>query len=184
MNLNKNKKGFTIIELIVSMSIFIFITSIVLLNFHYGNFDTELRTNAQVFASYLRQAQNMAQSGVITKQDNESTSAYGIFIKSRTSYILFADLNGNNIYDEDKDRDIIVENFKFVNFGPDNENISIVFSPPKPKVCAVDLGLAKNPEENVDCDLVDNLTFVLTHQKTGKSKTVSLNPISGQISIE
>ena len=189
MILNNNKKGFTLVELIVSIGIFVFITAAVLLNFRYGNFAGELRTNADVFASYLRQAQNMTQSGVIT----ENTSAYGIFITTEGSYVLFADLDRNNFYDEDQDRDLTIENFRFVNFNPDNVNISIVFSPPKPKVCLVDFDRIGDPyielrgddgryEEH--CDQVGDLVFTLTHQKSGDSRTVSLNPISGQISID
>lgn len=106
MTFSPSDKGFTLVELMVSISIFIFMTALLVAK--YGNFNQSvLLTNlAYDIALTIRTAQTYGLS-VQGQQVGGFQSAYGVaFCKSgcsglpnEKSIVLFADKNNNGIYD-------------------------------------------------------------------------------------
>ncbi len=100
--MNKYNKAFTILELLVSVSIIGVILSVVLWN--YGGFNDNLAVSgaAQEMAIAIRQAQtygiNVKESAVGSNQFNY---AYGIYFNRTipSSYTLFVDIDADNRYD-------------------------------------------------------------------------------------
>ncbi len=95
------KKAFTLVELLVSVSIISIILSITLYN--YGNFNDRLALSASVqeLVVAIRQAQaygiNVREGSINSGSFN---SAYGIYLGEQdTNYKIFIDLNNNNIFD-------------------------------------------------------------------------------------
>jgi prepilin-type N-terminal cleavage/methylation domain-containing protein len=94
-------RGFTLVELIVSISIFAMMTALVVAK--YGTFNQSvLLTNlAYDMALTIRTAQTY---GVSVKSENDSfNTAYGIYLSSNTSsntqFIFFADRDVDGLYD-------------------------------------------------------------------------------------
>lgn len=98
----KINKAFSLVELIVSISIISLILSVVLYN--YGSFNDKLALSAtsQELAVAVRQAQaygiNVKESSVSSGQFNYP---YGIYFSTQTptSYVIYVDVNSNNVYD-------------------------------------------------------------------------------------
>jgi prepilin-type N-terminal cleavage/methylation domain-containing protein len=98
----KTNKAFSLVELIVTVSIMTVILSVVLYN--YGGFNDKLALSAgaQELAVSIRQAQafgiNVKESAVSSGQFNY---AYGISFSNQTpgSYYIYVDSNSNNKYD-------------------------------------------------------------------------------------
>lgn len=94
-------KGFTIIELVVVISIILILSSIVIPSYKQREEVFSLQRSANKLAQDLRRTQEMAMSakdfkGVVPK------GGYGIYltISQADLYILFADCNNNKFYDE------------------------------------------------------------------------------------
>ena len=100
--LNKNKTGFTIIDLLVSLGIFAFITGAVIANFRDGSNNEAVRQGSEIIASLLREAQSRTLSGAVLPDGDFPDGGYGVrFNTSNGNYIIFfADTNGNLIYDD------------------------------------------------------------------------------------
>lgn len=138
---NRVKRGgFTLIEIIVVMSIITLISSLTLYNFRAGNNESRIAGAAQKFALNIRKAQNMAASSVVFK--GQIPAGYGIYVSARNaaSYVLFADFNDNKRYDS-------AEKYEIINLEPpilisgiiSNPGgavfpLNIVFTAPEPKV--------------------------------------------------
>lgn len=103
-------RGFTLIELLVVISIMVLITTAIL--FRQARFDsaTLLRSLSYSVALSVRSAQvyGVSVRGVATAQSNCSGTfssgncyapAYGVYFNNQDSYLLFADNNGNGIYE-------------------------------------------------------------------------------------
>lgn len=99
----QSKRGFTLIEMIVVVGIFSFITAIVLANNSKFNGDILITNLAYEIALTIRQAQvfglsvrEFAVGGV-----SEFNVGYGVYFSSGTtgSFVFYADRNRNNQYD-------------------------------------------------------------------------------------
>lgn len=168
------KKGFTLIELLVSIGIFIIVTGMVVANFRAGSRSDELKISADALVSNLRRAQNMALAG---EEINGVVPPYGVYFNSGNSsqYIIFADRNGNLIYDlnEDLPDGVIVLPKDVVMMSVNPGNVaSVVFKPPKPTIY-----INGDPP-------ADMLTVTLKQNLTGQSKKIIVNRISGRIDVE
>ena len=95
----KKISGFTIIELLVVIFIIGLLSTLVLVNYRGGQKKYALSQSVQQLVSDLREAQNMAMSGV----DIEGQYyGYGVYVNRHdlnTSYQLYADENNDNKYD-------------------------------------------------------------------------------------
>lgn len=101
MKLSKKKiNGFTLIEIIVSIIIIMFLLAIFFANYHSADKRTELNMAAQKMASDIRTVQN---NSLGAKIFNSSFPAggWGIYfsLAEPESYIIFADINNNQAYD-------------------------------------------------------------------------------------
>jgi prepilin-type N-terminal cleavage/methylation domain-containing protein len=93
-------RGFTLVEMLVAMAIFITLTSVLLLN--YNNFNTRLNLDilAHQIAQWSRDAQVSAMSVRPSRTDLTKFSGFGLHFDASipTSFIYFADLNGDKRY--------------------------------------------------------------------------------------
>ncbi len=144
MMLYKNKQqGFTLIELIVSISIVTLVSSIFLANFHkYGN-KGNVDMLAQKIASDIRMIQSYA-FGLKKFNGSSPSGGWGIhFDKANNDqYIIFADHVYNHNYDvSEKYKIIKTNNTQISNLKVNGANknwISITAEPPDPIIWICD----------------------------------------------
>ena len=103
MFLKNNTKGFTLVELLVSISIVTVIMSVVIFNYG-GVLDTlALSAAEQDLAIAVREAQTYGLSvKEVSVGSGNFLSAYGIYFNpasAPTEYDIFVDTNGNGVYD-------------------------------------------------------------------------------------
>lgn len=103
------KRGFALIELVVVMGIFVVVSSLVLANNTRFGGSVLLQNLAYDIALTIRQAQVY---GIAVRGASSSnfSAGYGMYFESapdkNKTYVLFADLNGNGIYDPTPDDSI------------------------------------------------------------------------------
>jgi prepilin-type N-terminal cleavage/methylation domain-containing protein len=138
----KTIKGFSIIELMVVISIIGIMSSLMFANYRQGERDTVLIYAAQQTAQDIRQAQNLSLAGP------KDTYGYGIYfnINNPTQYFIYGDegiKNGNHQYEGEGGNDTKVspypiflsKNIKINNIkinGVDSNSADIFFAPPDP----------------------------------------------------
>jgi len=99
--LNRNNRGFTIVELIITTSILIIVTTLIFANYPKFRENVSLKKTAQEIALSVRRAQTYGLSVREFKQGTGIFPGYGVHfdITFPDSFVLFADVNGNNVYD-------------------------------------------------------------------------------------
>ena len=103
MFLKNNTKGFTLVELLITISIVTVIMSVVI--FNYGGFLDTLALSAaeQDLAIAVREAQTYGLSvKEVSAGSGQFNSAYGLYVSpasAPTEYDVFVDKNGNGLYD-------------------------------------------------------------------------------------
>lgn len=198
-------KGFTIIEVLVSVTIFTVILLLVLANFRAGQFSSQLRLAAQNVVSELRQKQIMTQSGqpsffcrggVDEGQNCEADpmictmdcvkqvplGGYGlVFVVGEQNITLFANNDTTDTYQiEEKVRDLVVS-------ATGQVEISALNTPTQ---SLNELQIIFTPPEggiSFAGDVVgetESATITVRHLQSGKEKTVAINKISGRIDVE
>ena len=150
----KKEKGFTLVELLVSIAIIATISGLSLVYFRGGNKNWTLIRATQNFSQDIRRASNMALSSPkITCDGVEySPKGYGIYFNktgNANTYILFGNLTtGDNAYDAPTSgcystgSDVIIDTItmefgskiKSLSAPSSVDYISIVFIPPDPTV--------------------------------------------------
>lgn len=138
-----NLMGFTLIELVVSISIIGLVTGIFLANYHSTNKQSELTMAAQRLVSDIRLAQSYS-LGSKEYGGSVPSGGWGAHfdrVSSPGSYKIFADSNGNKAYDsgeDDKDKGGQTVNFPAgvrvaeINAGVLVDLVDITFLPPDP----------------------------------------------------
>lgn len=156
--IKKNKKAFSLIEILISMSIFILLLTFVLINYNHGENSNSFRLQAFDLEDLIYSVQNMALSG--QKINNQIPDNYGInFDLELNTYVIFGDLNDNKIYnigDSVYNSGSLYNNIEFfkdeitcVDFAVDSDSYDIVFMPPQPEMV-----INSNAEEIYDeCNL-------------------------------
>lgn len=96
--MNRQKKGFTTIELIVTISILVIITTAIFIKYPTFRQNISLKRTAQEIALTIRQAQVY---GLSTKEFQPGIfSGYGVHFESGSdSFVLFADADNDKTYD-------------------------------------------------------------------------------------
>jgi len=96
-----HKKGFTLIELIVTVSVFVMLSLSVLGNYRSTTKSLSLNSLANLISSDIRRAQTYGISSLSTEDNN----AYGVSFNMTypNAYMLFSDNNGN-FRNNDNDR--------------------------------------------------------------------------------
>lgn len=98
--MNKQKKGFTTIELIVTISILVIITTAIFIKYPAFRQSISLKRTAQEIALTIRQAQVYGLSVKEFQPGTSIFSGYGVHFESGTdSFILFADIDNDKTYD-------------------------------------------------------------------------------------
>lgn len=109
--INKTKAGFSLIELVVSLSIIAMITVLFMANYRSGNKRTDLIMTAQRLVSDIHLAQNNA-LGLVKYNEEVPAGGWGITLDmAESGYTLFADLNapgtsGSMSYDSDMEGNV------------------------------------------------------------------------------
>lgn len=202
----RSPRGFTIVEMLISLSIFAVITVMAVANFRAGAQGDELRVSARLVASTVRRAQTQAIAGssvffcrggsdegkVCATGDDldcggggtcvrDIPKAWGVRISAlegeNRAVTVFADTNGNGAYDEGEAvRSEAISPGPFVSVvsvEPDDVGVlDIVFTPPKPKTTfngSTAIGVA---------------TIELRHRHTDAAQFVTVNRISGLVTVE
>jgi len=162
------QKAFTLIELLVVTGIIILLSALVLPNYRTGESQLALQRSANKLAQDIRRAQEMAMSakefeGVVPP------GGYGInFQTNLTSYILFADLNNNKVFDSGEAIETLSleRGVKISNLSPTSP-LTISFTPPDPTVNI-------NPS---------NSLAIITLSNNGQTKIIKVNK-AGLIYVE
>ena len=148
---NYDMKGFTLVELMVVISITTIMSLLILPNFRLSEQQLSVKISAYRLAQDLRRAQEKAMSS-IKFNGQISAGGYGInFVLDSNTYILFADVNANGQYDGEGEKveEIDISSIKitpkysylyYPNGGDPIEmwaslsELSVIFVPPDPSV--------------------------------------------------
>lgn len=186
MNLEKNNSGFTLIELIVSITILGLITTISIANYKKGGNSTELIAVTQDIVSEIRKTQSFAMSSEKMNGVNPP-GGWGIKLQDNSSEIsIFADLvpdsklveTDNELYSKSKfslSGNVFVSDIN-VN-GGNRPNFYITFIPPDP---TIDIAWADSGNNLSSFQPTAEITF---SNKSGDSKILKLNSF-GLIDVE
>lgn len=192
MNLRINKKGFTLIELMVTIGIIVFMSAFILANFRRAGDKTELRAVAQKLMSDIKLVQNNALG--LKKFNGGLPEGWGIFFDSNdgnnNKYTLFADTHNFQEYDLDEkyleiqmpSNIIISDNFSgldsagnpFSNF----RYLGIIMEPPDP-VVHVNAGHNTHLSHSVD----SRETTITLQNRRGDTIDIKINKF-GLVDIE
>lgn len=171
----KNSDAFTLIELLVVISIITLIFTIVMFNYRAAEKQFALQRSAHKLTQDIRSAQSMA---MVTREiEGIVPEGYGIYLtNSSNQYILFADLDGDGLYNENIDlnlnsgRDPLrFETGVFVSNLSANP-LHIAFYPPDPTI------LISGAPENT-------LALIYLNYEGGSGKIIRVNKV-GLIEVE
>jgi len=155
-------KSFTLVELLVAVGIIILLTALVLPDYRAGERQFALQRSASKLAQDLRRAQEMAMSAKEPPTAPDTfKGAYGINFQTNSSnYILFADLDNDQIYDSGEEIETLPleKKVKISNLSPASP-LTISFTPPDPTVNI-------NPSDSL-------VTITLTNN--GQTKIIKVN---------
>ncbi len=140
--LRKKNKAFTILEMIIVFFFISALSTIVLMNYNKDRDSVQLLNSTKIFTQNIRTAQVMVGTEEINCKIEEIhhddySYGYGIYITEdkKDSYLIFADCDGNKLYDENVDiiiKEVSLEkSIKIDYFNPKVDNsLHLVFSPP------------------------------------------------------
>ena len=166
-------RGFTLLEMIISLGIIALISTIILTGFHANQRQQAVIAEAENLAAKLRETQGKALHGV--QSGSQVPSGYGAYFNpagSSGQYYIFADANGDNLYQAGELKETIILNNKVIISGASPNPASLVFQPPFAKFYlngAYDAG---------------STTSITLREKNGTfQKTVIVNNLGGNIYI-
>lgn len=159
--------GFTLVELLISIAIFVSLTGVLLANFRQGDYSEELRLSAELLAVNLREAQTRSISGI----DAASVNGYGVYLDNGdTSFKNYKDLGATDKQYDAGEEINTVNLKKNVSFSTSGI-MDIFFFIPGGEVYLN--GVSQT----------SSLTVTLQHGVSGKSIDVTILPFSGQVSV-
>jgi prepilin-type N-terminal cleavage/methylation domain-containing protein len=176
----KIRPGFTLMELLVSMSIIVIVSGIFLANFHYGNQQGKVNMAAQKLASDIRLAQSYA-LGLKDFNGSPPDGGWGIMFKAPAQpyYILYADMNANHHISSESSEELK----PYINFpegividtiiiDSNSRNFAyLTFEPPDPVVW-----ICRNPATcNQDPSYGKELEIILTNSSGANTASVIIN---------
>lgn len=140
MNFSNNNRGYTLLEMIVSITIIGIITGVFFANYRGGDRINSLNLAAQRLISDIRLAQSFC-LGLSEFNDNIPKGGWGLYTEEGLDYyIVFADINSTeHVFDDGENYqkielpdgiliDSIVDNTGVENNG----RLDLVFTPPNP----------------------------------------------------
>lgn len=129
-----NRSGFTLVEMLVSISIVSLMSGLFIANYKYSNYQAALTSTIQKTTSDLRLTQSYS-LGAQEFGGSIPGGGWGVRFNTGTptGYIIYADLNGNHAYDSGE----LLKNVDFpANVRLDSTNkgavLNICFQPPDP----------------------------------------------------
>jgi prepilin-type N-terminal cleavage/methylation domain-containing protein len=167
----KLEKGFTLTELLVSMTIIAVMIAIFLANYRAGERLFALQNAAHKLAQDFRRVEEMAMSARETSGGGIPSGGYGIYFDANEPdhYILFADEDGREDYDSPSEliEDIVIDKKEMVeiknlihSFCPSGTcaNAVAIFMPPDPEVTmkVFWLGGSWIPVDSLTVELTNN----------------------------
>ena len=171
----RTRLGFTLSELLVSISIFALITTAVVANFRAGERADELRLAAEQFASALRELETAAQTGSAPR------GGYGIHINTTATPVVqfFSDGIGgtaDKMYNDGEE----LERSRFAfplsvhvqSVFPGTATLDVLFEPPTPTIWI------NGRQDDFEARII------LHHDKTGQERVVVIKRLSGRIEVE
>jgi len=172
------KNGFTLLEILVVISIIIILTGIVLLNYRTTGQQLAIQRAAFKLAADIRRTQEMAMSAKELPGTGIPIGGYGVYLQNANdiSYLIYADTNpasGNEQYDAGGDTVVetinLEQGVKISSVSP--SSLSVNFKPPDPAIMLG--GSAGNNEVIITLALIAD---------TSKTKTIKVNK-AGRIDI-
>lgn len=173
-------KGFTIVELIVVISIISILSTIMLVDYGRGRTVIKKQQSVQTFVQAVRSAQNKALGGEVVNC-TDSPCKYGVYVEDDSPTVLiFGDgTNGftsNNAYDAGEE---IIETYNMeegilvarINPGG-GPKMNILFEPPDPTV-------SFNP-----CGGCANINFEINDSPTNPDSIVVIVTNGGSVDIQ
>ncbi|PKL72412.1 hypothetical protein CVV26_01970 [Candidatus Kuenenbacteria bacterium HGW-Kuenenbacteria-1] len=162
-----SSKGFSIIELIVVISIIGLMSTVMFANYRQGERNTALEYTAQEMAQDIRKAQNLSLAGA--QLNGEFTYGYGIHFdkNNRTEYFIYGDVGAQNknenipVYQYHNKEDekiipnpiVLPSNIEIKDMDVD---IDIFFAPPDPVTYINGVFTAGTKIEIKICFITDN----------------------------
>ncbi len=159
------RKGFSYIELVISLGIFIVISGLMLANFRAGDNANELQKSADLLAASIREAQTRALSGV----GGVGIVGHGVYLLADdTKFVSYAD-SGATAYAYDSSEATVTTNL--LDNVQISQDVDILFSIPTGNV--YESGALQTKA----------VTITLTHTITGLMIDVVVSPYTGQVTI-
>lgn len=178
---NKNKNGFSLIEIIISVAIFVVILTLVIVNYNHGGYSNIFRLQAFDIEDSIRSVQNMALTG--KKINGKPPSAYGIFLdKDDSEIIIYGDKDQDSLFtitDGDPfSKNTLNEDITFNHYNvfcgnsqTDFDTLNIVFIPPNP------IMLINDNEHEMNCQSV---IIPIESTKIGGTWNIHFDAVSGR----
>lgn len=177
MIISRETKGFTIFEMLIVLAIIISLSLVMLANYRNFTIRTTLDYNAEKIVSVIRKAQIWSLTGQLVGGVRPA-GGFGVSFSECTancSYIFFADLDGNRVYNSGSDQllegDFSLDSRVIIQDVSSTNPTSIVFMPP----------LAQIYFNNLTSP--DSVSVTLQHKTSLSTKTITVNRISGQINV-
>lgn len=191
-----NVEGFTMFELMITISIMVIIAALVLINFPGFNRQVAVSRAAQEISLALRSAQARALAVQKFVPTGQFPQGYGVYFNrdDPDTYIIFADLckvcldgeSGYGVYDKDEEVDIIdlpkplVISSLSAGSGTGLKTLSIVYYRPDPVIVMYGAG-----ESNIPANLGAGKVEIILGSSDGSTslrKVVAWT--TGQVSVE
>ncbi|MDI3496590.1 MAG: hypothetical protein PWQ35_611 [Patescibacteria group bacterium] len=178
----KEKKALTLIEMVVSLAVIMFVSTIFVYNYRDSNKRTDLIMAAQMMVSDIHRAQNNS-LGLVNYGEEVPAGGWGVSYDLATpdKYVVFADLEepgtyGYGLYDSQVEGDINL-GAKIVELAPEIRITGIRLGTANLRQSAVVTFLPPDPQINISSGGSTSTTLYvdLTDQRNNNTKTMIVN---------
>lgn len=174
--------GFTLMELLISIAIFLIITAMVIVNFSSGKYRDELVGAGSILQAAVREAQALTNAGATALCPGQVTPAvpvggFGAYFKQPSTVYVFADCETTNSrFAYSASDDTVVRTIQL----SDNVTLDNSSQPALP-VSLVFSSLIETVAVNGQESYANPVSLVLAHSRSGYHLNVSVNAITGQV---